>query len=182
MLPRKMLNFRSLEWPFPAISRRTEEIDQHWICWKEWFLAHVNNFIPKKVVRYTNSPPWVDREVRHLLRKKYAALKKFRQSNTTTRKQKLRTLTQTIKYAMRQKHRDYLVKIRDSFLDNPKLFWSYLKSTCRHRESRVSEISYKGVSAKTAVHKAELFNAFFSSVFTSPRSNIGDDTTTIHFQ
>jgi hypothetical protein len=41
----------------------------------------------------------------------------------------------------------------------------------------VSEISYKGVTAKTAVHKAELFNAFFSSVFTSPRSNIGEDTT-----
>ena len=103
-------------------------------------------------------------------------MKKYRQSKTTARKQKLRTLTQTIKYAMRQKHRDYLVKIKDSFLDNPKLFWSYHKSTCRHRESKVSEISYKGVTAKTAAHKAELFNAFFSSVFTSHRSNIGEDT------
>ncbi|CAB3993507.1 Hypothetical predicted protein [Paramuricea clavata] len=96
----------------------TEEIDQHWTRWKEWFLAHVNKFIPKKVVKDTNSPPWVDGE----------------------------------------------------------LFWSYHKSTCRHRESKVSEISYKGVTAKTAAHKAELFNAFFSSVFTSPRSNIGEDT------
>ena len=47
---------------------------------------------------------------------------------------------------------------------------------CRHRESKVSEISYKGVAAKTPVHKAEQFNAFFSSVFTFPRSNIGEDT------
>ena len=61
----------------------TEEIDQHWIRWKEWFLTHVNNFIPTKVVRDANSPPWVDQEVRHLLRKKYAALKKYRQSKTT---------------------------------------------------------------------------------------------------
>ena len=60
----------------------TEEIDQHWICWKEWFLAHVNNFIPKKVVS-CYSPPWFDGKVRHLLRKKYAALKKYRQSKTT---------------------------------------------------------------------------------------------------
>ena len=35
----------------------TEEIDQHWTRWKEWFLAHVNKFIPKKVVKDTNSPP-----------------------------------------------------------------------------------------------------------------------------
>ena len=82
-----------------------------------------------------------------------------------------------MQYAMRQKHCNYLVKIRDSFLNNPKLFWSYLKSTCRHHESRVSEILYKGVTAKTAVHKPELFNEFFSSVFTSPRSNIGEGTT-----
>ncbi len=40
----------------------------------------------------------------------------------------------------------------------------------------MSVISYKGVTAKTAVDKAELFNASFYSVFTSPRSNIGEDT------
>ena len=154
----------------------TEEIDQHWTRWKEWFLTHVNKFIPTKVVRDANSPPWVDQEVRHLLRKKYAALKKYRQSKTTARNKKLRTLTQTIKYAMRQKHRHYLRKIKGSFLDNPKLFWSYHKSTCRHRASKVSEISYKSITAKTAVQKAELFNAFFSSVFTSPQSNINEDT------
>ena len=41
----------------------TEEIDQHWIRWKEWLLTHVNKFIPTKVVRDANSPPWVDQEV-----------------------------------------------------------------------------------------------------------------------
>ncbi len=35
----------------------TEDIEQHWTLWKEWFL----------IVRHTNLPPWVDREVRHLL-------------------------------------------------------------------------------------------------------------------
>ena len=76
---------------------------------------------------------------------------------------------------MRQKHRAYLAKIKDSFGDHPKLFWSYHKSMCRDRTRKVSEISYKGVTAKTASHKAELFNSFFSSVFTSSRSKIGED-------
>jgi hypothetical protein len=58
----------------------SENIEHHWNCWKEWFLTHVKNSIPMKVVTDTNSPPWIDGEVRHFLRKKYAALKRFRQS------------------------------------------------------------------------------------------------------
>lgn len=50
----------------------SENIDHHWNCWKEWFLTHVKNSIPVKVVTDTNSPPWIDGEVRHLLGKMYA--------------------------------------------------------------------------------------------------------------
>ena len=41
----------------------------------------------------------------------------------------------------------------------------------RHRVSNRPEIGYNGETAKTAAHKAELFNTYFSSVFTSPRSS-----------
>ena len=41
----------------------SENIDHHWNFWKEWFLAHVKNYIPMKVVTDTNSPPWIDGEV-----------------------------------------------------------------------------------------------------------------------
>ena len=149
----------------------SENIDHHWNCWKEWFLTHVKNSIPMKVVTDTNSPPWIDGEVRHLLRKKYSALKRFRQSRTNARKQKLRTLSQSVKYLVRQKHRGYLEKVKDSFAENPKLFWRYHKSVRRHRVRNRPEIVYNGETAKTAAHKAELFNTYFSSVFTSPRSS-----------
>jgi hypothetical protein len=119
----------------------------------------------------TNSPPWIDGEVRHFIRKKYAALKKFRQSKSAARKHKLRTLTQTIKYLVRRKYREYLAKVKNYFQDNPKLFWSYHKSILHHRVSSNAEISFKGVKAKTAAHKAELFNMYFSSVFTPSRPN-----------
>ncbi|CAB4022136.1 Hypothetical predicted protein [Paramuricea clavata] len=149
----------------------SENIDHHWNCWKEWFLTHVKNSIPMKVVTDTNSPPWIDGEVRHLLRKKYAALKRFRQSRTNAGKQKLRTLSQSVKYLVRQKHRDHLEKVKDSFAENPKLFWRYHKSVRRHRVSNRPEIVFNGETSKTAAHKAELFNTYFSSVFTSPRSS-----------
>ena len=52
----------------------------------------------------------MDGKVRHLMRKKYAALKKFRRRKDPERKRKLRTLSQNIKYVVRQylEHRQYL--------------------------------------------------------------------------
>ena len=40
------------------------------------------------------------------------------------------------------------------------------------------EIVYNGETAKTAAHKAELFNTYFSSVFTSPRSSTNPEAVT----
>ena len=56
-----------------------------------------------------------------------------------------------------------LLKIQDSFHDNPKLFWSYHK-VIFHRSTQLPVISYNGNLAKTP---AELFNSYFSSVFST---------------
>ncbi|CAB4036765.1 Hypothetical predicted protein, partial [Paramuricea clavata] len=53
----------------------------------------------------------------------------------------------------------------NSFGDNPKLFWSYHKAILHHRKRQNNEITYNGVTAKTAKEKATLFNSYFSSVF-----------------
>jgi hypothetical protein len=90
----------------------------------------------------------------------------------------LRTLSQFVKYLVRQKHRDYLEKVKDSFAENPKLFWRYHKSVRRHRVSSRPEIVYNDETAKTAAHKAELFNTYFSPAFTSPRSSTNPEAVT----
>ena len=71
----------------------SENIDEHWSNWKDLFLSAVKDHVPTKTVHDTNSPPWIDGEVRHLIQKKYAALKKYRQHKTEERKQKLRALS-----------------------------------------------------------------------------------------
>ncbi len=48
----------------------------------------------QKTVMDTNTPPWIDREVRHLINKNYTALRRYRQKWTEERKHKLRKLTQ----------------------------------------------------------------------------------------
>ena len=126
----------------------SEDIDEYWSNWKDLFLSAVKDHVPTKTVRDTNSPPWIDGEVRHLIRKKYTALKKYRQHKTEERKQKLRALSQNLKYVIRCKHHQYLAKIEMSFKDNPKIFWSYHKAFLGGRSGANSVISYNGVAAE----------------------------------
>ena len=130
----------------------------------------VHKFIPVKIVKDVNSPPWIDGEVRYFIRKKYSALKKYRNCRTDYRKRKLRELSQTVKYLIKRKHHEHLLKIQDSFHDNPKLFWSYHKAIFHHRSTQPPVISYNGNLVKTPFDKAELFNSYFSSVFQPSRS------------
>ena len=106
----------------------SENIDEYWLAWKDLFLTPVSECIPVRIVKDTNSPPWIDSEACHCLRKKYTALRKYRHKKTATNKFKLRSLSQEVKYVIRAKHRDYLKKIESSFKDNPKLFWNYHKA------------------------------------------------------
>ena len=160
----------------------SENIDEYWLAWKDLFLTTVSEFIPIKTVKDTNSPPWMDSDARHYLRKKYTALRKYRRRRTATNKLKLRTLSQEVKYVIRSKHRDYLKKIESSFKDNPKLFWSYHKAVL-HSCGKPSVISYNGATATSSADKAELFNSYFSSVFRPQlTTNVNTSHLNIHEQ
>ena len=118
---------------------------------------------PTKTVHDTNSAPWIDGEVRYLIRKKYAALKKFHQNKTLERKRKLRASIQNIKYIVRSNNRQHLEKIVKSFKDNrPKKFWSYRKLFLGGQSAASAAISYNDVTAKEPTQKAELINKYFA--------------------
>ena len=143
----------------------SDNIDVCWKHWKDLFLSVVSCYVPTKVVKDTNSPPWIDGEVRHLIRKKYTALCKYRLKKTPERKVKLRTLCQQVKNIIRKKHKKYLDKMEISFTENPKLFWNYHKAALHHRSALNPVILHNDKTATTPKQKAELFNSYFCSVF-----------------
>ena len=153
----------------------SDDIVQYWSDWKDLFLTAVNKFVPVKTIKDINSPQWIDGEVRQLVRKKYAALKKFRQNRSIIRKQTLRCISQNIKSLIRKKHREYLERVESSFNKNPKFFWSYHKAILHHKEQHNAVVTYKDITAKTPAEKAELFNSYFSSVFVPSKSTTDTD-------
>ena len=156
----------------------TDSIDDCWMQWKDTFLSIVTSFVPIKTIQDTNSPPWIDGEVRHLIRKKYTALRKYRKNKTADRKIKLRTLCQQIKYAIRAKHKLYLAKIEASLNENPKTFWKYHKAILHHYTSLNPTISFNNRTAKSPKEKSELFNTYLCSVFRPSKTimNLDDST------
>jgi hypothetical protein len=65
---------------------------------------------------------------------------------------------------IKRKHEDYLEKIKSSFHDNPKFFWSCNKAI--HHNKQRSNVITDGYSiAYSAKDKAEMFNSYFTSIF-----------------
>ena len=118
----------------PFDMTHSDDVDLYRSQWKDLLLATVDECVPMKVIRDTNSPPWIDRdEVKLALRKKYRALRKYRENKTVQRKLRLRSPSNEIKKLVRHKHRDYLLKTEGSLKENPKLFWNYHKAILHHR-------------------------------------------------
>ena len=95
----KNCNFDSLRdsltcLPFEVAA--SADVNEHRSNWKDLFLIAVKEYIPIETFGDKNSPPWIDGEVRHLIRKTYAALKKFRLNKSPERKLKLRKLVKTL--------------------------------------------------------------------------------------
>ncbi|CAB4017255.1 Hypothetical predicted protein, partial [Paramuricea clavata] len=57
-------------------------IDECWKAWTDLFLTAIDKFVSKKTVVDTNTPPWIDRDVKHMIKKKYTALRQYRQKQT----------------------------------------------------------------------------------------------------
>lgn len=69
----------------------------YWSQWKDLFLAVVAECVPVKTISDTNSPPWIDREVKLALHRNYRALRKYHENRTVEWKLKLRSLSNEIK-------------------------------------------------------------------------------------
>ena len=84
---RTFLQRSRIEVPFSG------NIDECWVQWKTQFQEAVDQFIPSQTIVDKNCPPWIDREVQHLICKKYTVLKKYRLNKCETRKQNLRAIS-----------------------------------------------------------------------------------------
>ena len=141
--------------------------NQLWDSFKTELNASINKYIPSKVVKRRNGLPYVNKEIKHLMKKrdKLHAKKDLRYRE--------------IKHLVQRKLREAYWKYVEDMItptdatDNyqaSKRFWSLFKHS-RTDSTGIPSLKYRGQTVADPRDKANLLNNTFYSAFSSPTIN-----------
>lgn len=162
-----------------CISDDNENLDNDWSFWKESFLSHVDQFVPKRKLKDRNSPPWINANIRHLLNQKDTIRRKLRSNSSPLLKQSYRDLRAQIKQLIQESRSAYFDKVGFEIHTNPKRFWSLIKTFTKSSNRTIpSSVSFHAnnpdtptVTADKPQVIADLFNTYFQSVQKLPSAD-----------
>jgi hypothetical protein len=151
------------------LEKEKADIDDMWGLFKSTIMEGVEKHIPSRIRRRNNSLPWMNRELRRLLRSKKRHYKKAKKSQNW---KNYRFIQKECRRKMRKAENDYLNDIIQQGMkeNNTKPFWRFVKS---RRQDNIGVAPLKdGTSliSDTAT-KAKLLLRQFCSVFTKEDSS-----------
>ena len=99
------------------------------ICynWVPKLAETLNTFVPRRIIRDINSPPWIDSDVINLSKKKETVSKRARRINTQSAWAKYRRLRNSLRNMIDKKYNKYTKESLDDIRTNPKKVLELLK-------------------------------------------------------
>ena len=168
-----MYNFKRADWSgLKETFRNTpsdvcivpDDVDASLDNWYDLFVAAANDHIPKCKARSVNDLPWIDNELRLLVKTKDDARKKLKRKRSSSTEATFIELRRSAKEMLMRKKKEHEEKLKASISENPKRFWSYIKSSTSDRPSpNFLRDGHKLVTDSR--DRANILNKFFSSVF-----------------
>jgi len=161
------LYLEEIDW----ISRLSSiSVDSMWEVVSTEVLAATDTYIPSKTFTSAKShdkrPEWMNARVLARIKKKKSAFTRFKETRAGKDYQEYVQARNMAKSEMRRAVRDYEKEIAKRAKSNPKAFYRYVNSKTKSHE-KIPDL--KGDDGNTITNnkdKAEVFNNFFSSVFT----------------
>ena len=136
----------------------------------------VVKFVPRKIRKTVKKPMWWNKHIQNLGRKKTRSWDRYKldktEGNYTSYKNALNKSTKAIREAKRRLEK----KISKNIKSDPKLFFKYAGSKTRTRTGVGPLVDDKGNVVVNDKVTAEMFNAYFASVFTKEREVVPDAT------
>ena len=137
------------------------------------FFSAIRNNIPMKKIRNINSPPWINGEIIHAIKRKETVRRKLKSSPTDALRNRFKELRTEVKHLMAESRSRFFEDIGEDLHHNPKRFWSVFKIKSKHASIPDSVTmgcagsdSAPARSASCPREIAELFNDYFSSIVT----------------
>ena len=121
--------------------------------------------VPICKARNIHDHPWIDSELLTMIKQKNKQRMKARNTGNPDDFQRYKDLRRNAKRLMAHKRKDSAHKIRDSLRDNPKRFWSFIKTSSTLRTNPIILRDDQRV-VTDRLSRANLLNSFFTSIFT----------------
>ena len=138
-------------------------IEDDWLTWKSALFSKINHYIPKLKPHKFVTPPWIDGEVRHAIKKKNSLLKKAKQKDNNDIWEKFREKRKEVKYLIRSKRTTFLQEISDSCFSNTNRFWGYFNRLTK-RSTIPDTVELNGSSYTNSEDKATALEFSYEEV------------------
>ena len=166
----KKTNFKGLKKHLSTIDWTkldTLNVDESWSFFTDILHTSFNLFVPKVKVKPNSKPFWLNKKCMKSIKKKYAAFKRFKESDLSHDYHKYIEYRNNAKKVIRKAVKKHEEKIATESKLNPKSFWKYVNTKLK-RSTGISNLEKpNGDLTSSDDEKAEVLNTFFSSVFTN---------------
>ena len=137
----------------------------------------MDKYIPHKLSKQRSGLPWINQNIRKLIRKRDRLYKLCKVSFSEAKYADFKSLKHLVQKEIRSAYWSYtnnlIVPETHPHL-NQKKFWSYIKAL-RKENTNVPVLTKNGISYETSLDKAKILNNQFQSVFTiEPNSPLPD--------
>lgn len=142
-------------------------VDESWNLFSTIYQTAIDQHIPKNTgMRLKKKKLWMTKEALRQQKKKHRSWKRFRDSGDDVDYLRSRGEAIKLRKMTRNLRRKFEKDIANNIKSNPKAFWGYANSSLKCRTNFGIMKNKHGITAENDEEKAELFNLFFSSVFT----------------
>ena len=141
-----------------------KSVEDVWTCFKSDVMKEVDKFIPSKLKGGRSRTPWINSDIKRMLKKKHRL---FQQARKTQHWDNYRNFQRECKRAIRKAEYTYVNNIIDEGLreNNTKPFWQYVKSK-KQDNIGVAPLKDKCGLVSDSKSKAKILLKQFQSVFT----------------
>ena len=167
---------------FTSITERLKEIN--WTnrfntkdCNDSWetFLSIITDLIIKHIPKLKDKKPnrnlWVNKQTKMAIREKKAAWNRYRKNKSAENWETFSKARNNANRTIKDNKAQFEMKIANEIKTNPKQFWRYINSQKPHTQEFPTIVDTNGKEHKDDISKAETFNEYFASVYTSEDPN-----------
>ena len=142
--------------------------NESWNIFHEHMSTAITRFIPKFKSSYQrNRKIWVDNTVREAIREKNRSWNRYKKCKSPENWEIFTRNRNAANRTVNQAKSKFEFKIAEEIKNNPKQFWHYVKSKSNPNREFPTLVDMEGKTYTDDRGKAELFNEYFSSVFTA---------------